>query len=131
MTSPRQGEIWYVNLEPTVGVEIKKARPVVVISSDAINSPKWKMRIVVPCSAWQERFRDKLFKVQIPASEETGLKKDSVAIILQVRSISIDRFQDRLGQVSADTLQELLAGLVLGVDYQDCKKVDYTIEAGD
>lgn len=118
MTNPRQGEIWYVNLEPTVGVEIKKARPVIVISSDAINSPKWKMRIVIPCSAWQDRFRDKLFKVQIPACDETGLKKDSVAIILQVRSISLDRFQDRLGQISPDTLQELLAGLVLSVDYQ-------------
>jgi mRNA interferase MazF len=118
MTSPKQGEIWYVNLEPTVGVEIKKARPVVVISADALNSPHWKMRIVVPCSAWQERFEDKFFKVRIPANEQTGLKKDSAAIVLQVRSISLDRFQDRLGQVPADVLQELLAGLVLGIDYQ-------------
>jgi mRNA interferase MazF len=118
MTSPKQGEIWYVNLEPTVGVEIKKARPVVVISADALNSPHWKMRIVVPCSAWQERFEDKFFKVRIPANEQTGLKKDSAAIVLQVRSISLDRFQDRLGQVPRDVLQELLAGLVLGIDYQ-------------
>jgi mRNA interferase MazF len=118
MTSPRQGEIWYVNLDPTVGVEIKKARPVVVISSDALNSPQWKMRIVIPCSAWQERFEDKFFKVMIPADPETGLKKPSAAIVLQVRSISVDRFQDRLGRVANDTLQELLAGLVLGIDYQ-------------
>jgi mRNA interferase MazF len=76
------------------------------------------MRIVVPCSAWQERFEDKFFKVRIPANEQTGLKKDSAAIVLQVRSISLDRFQDRLGQVPADVLQELLAGLVLGIDYQ-------------
>lgn len=116
MSSPKQGEIWYVNLEPTVGVEIKKARPVVVVSSDALNSPHWKMRIVVPCSAWQDRFQDKFFKVRIPASEETGLKKDSAAIVLQVRSLSLDRFQDRLGQVTPDILQELIAGLILGLD---------------
>jgi mRNA interferase MazF len=116
MTSPKQGEIWYVNLEPTVGVEIKKARPVVVVSSDSLNSPHWKMRIVVPCSAWQERFQDKFFKVRIPASEETGLKKESAAIVLQVRSLSLDRFQDRLGQVTPNILQELLAGLMLGLD---------------
>jgi mRNA interferase MazF len=116
MTSPKQGEIWYVNLEPTVGVEIKKARPVVVVSSDALNSPHWKMRIVVPCSAWQERFQDKFFKVRIPANETTGLKKDSAAIVLQVRSLSLDRFQDRLGEVTPNILQELLAGLMLGLD---------------
>jgi mRNA interferase MazF len=121
MTSPRQGEIWYVNLDPAMGVEIKKARPVVVVSSDALNSPQWKMRIVVPCSAWQDRFEDKFFKVLIPADAETGLKKPSAAIILQVRSISVDRFQDRLGQVNTETLQELIAGLVLGIDYQSMR----------
>jgi len=32
----RRGDIWRVNLDPTVGAEIKKSRPVAVISSDAI-----------------------------------------------------------------------------------------------
>lgn len=43
-TRPRRGEIWWVNLEPTVGSEIRKKRPVVVISSDAIN----RLRLPVP-----------------------------------------------------------------------------------
>ncbi len=31
-----RGEIWVVNLDPTIGAEIRKARPVIVISSDAV-----------------------------------------------------------------------------------------------
>ena len=34
-TPPKRGEIWQINLDPTVGVEMQKIRPVVVISSDA------------------------------------------------------------------------------------------------
>ncbi|MEB3178118.1 MAG: type II toxin-antitoxin system PemK/MazF family toxin [Nostocaceae cyanobacterium] len=33
---PKRGEIWLVNFDPTVGAEIKKVRPAVVISSDAV-----------------------------------------------------------------------------------------------
>ena len=32
----RQGEIWEINLSPTVGAEIKKKRPAVIINDDAI-----------------------------------------------------------------------------------------------
>ncbi len=34
--SPKRGEIWLVNLEPTIGAEIKKTRPTIIISSDVI-----------------------------------------------------------------------------------------------
>jgi mRNA interferase MazF len=33
---PKRGEIWLVNFDPTIGAEIKKVRPAVVISSDAV-----------------------------------------------------------------------------------------------
>ena len=33
---PKRGEIWLVNFDPTVGAEIKKVRPAVVISSDSV-----------------------------------------------------------------------------------------------
>jgi mRNA interferase MazF len=44
--NPKRGEIWQVNLEPTIGQEIKKKRPVVVISSDLYNLIA--LRIVIP-----------------------------------------------------------------------------------
>jgi len=36
LASPKRGEIWLVNFDPTVGAEIKKIRPAVVISSDGV-----------------------------------------------------------------------------------------------
>lgn len=38
MINPKRGEIWQVNLDPTIEQEIKKKRPVIIISSD-IYSP--------------------------------------------------------------------------------------------
>jgi mRNA interferase MazF len=35
-TLPKRGEVWLVNLDPTVGAEIRKTRPAVVVSSDAV-----------------------------------------------------------------------------------------------
>jgi mRNA interferase MazF len=48
--NPKRGEIWQVNLEPTIGQEIRKKRPVVVISSD-LYSPI-ALRTVIPLTTW-------------------------------------------------------------------------------
>ncbi|MEI6065034.1 MAG: type II toxin-antitoxin system PemK/MazF family toxin, partial [Pseudanabaena sp. ELA748] len=48
---PNRGEIWLVNLEPTVGAEIRKTRPVVVISSDAIG--KLPIKLIAPITDWK------------------------------------------------------------------------------
>ena len=43
---PKRGEIWLVNLDPTIGVEIKKTRPAIVINSNIIG--KLPLKLVVP-----------------------------------------------------------------------------------
>ena len=50
-TTPKRGEIWRVNLDPTIGAEIKKIRPVIVISSDAVG--KLPLKLVVPITEWK------------------------------------------------------------------------------
>jgi hypothetical protein len=50
--NPSTGEVWLVNLDPTIGDEIKKVRPVVVVSRDAIGV--LALRVVVPVSAWHD-----------------------------------------------------------------------------
>ena len=41
---PKRGEIWLVNFDPTVGAEIKKVRPAVVISSDSVRTQSCRVR---------------------------------------------------------------------------------------
>jgi mRNA interferase MazF len=116
MTNPKRGEIWLVDLNPTRGQEIQKTRPVVIISSDFLSPIP--LRIIIPITSWQEKFRDRPFMVKIDASLDNGLDRDSAGNVLQVRSLSTKRFIRRLGQVSDEILQELLAGLAICIDYE-------------
>ncbi len=116
MTDPMRGEIWLVELNPARGQEIQKTRPAVVISSNVFNPIP--LRIVVPVTSWQDKFANRPFMVRIEATVENGLDRESAGNILQVRSISTERFVRCLGQVSAEVLTEILAGLVICIDYQ-------------
>ena len=50
MTPPKRGEVYWVNLDPTVGSEIAKRRPAVVISVDALNRQRNHV-VIVPLSS--------------------------------------------------------------------------------
>lgn len=56
--------------------------------------------------------------IQVPASVENGLSRDSGANVLQIRSVSTERFIDRLGQVEAEILEEVLGALIVCIDYE-------------
>lgn len=115
MNNPKRGEIWLVELDPTRGQEIKKTRPTVVINSDIFSSIP--IRIIIPITKWQPKFQNRPFMVPIPRSQDNGLDSNSAGNVLQVRSISSDRFVRCLGRVSETVLQELLAVLIICIDY--------------
>jgi mRNA interferase MazF len=113
--NPKRGEIWQVNLDPTIGQEIKKSRPVVVISSDLFATID--LRIVIPITGWQDKFSQRPFMVKIAKDRLNGLDKDSAGNVLQVRSVSTQRFIDKKGVIAENIMKELLAGLIISVDY--------------
>ncbi|KAM3094616.1 type II toxin-antitoxin system PemK/MazF family toxin [Phormidesmis sp. 146-12] len=115
MSIAKRGEIWLVNLNPTRGQEIQKTRPAVVVSSNVYGAIA--MRIVIPIATWQDKFSTRPFMVRIPATSENGLDLDSAGNVLQVRSVSTERFVSRIGRIELDRLKELLAGLVICVEY--------------
>ena len=115
MSVPKRGEIWLVDLNPTRGQEIQKTRPAIVISSN-IYQPI-AMRIVIPIATWQEKFVARPFMVKIPATPQNGLDRDSAGNLLQIRSISTERFVNRIGRIETNCLKELLAGLIIYVEY--------------
>ncbi len=51
-----RGEIWTLNLNLTVGAEIRKTRPVVVVSDDEIGV--LPLKIIVPVTDWKDRYRE-------------------------------------------------------------------------
>ncbi|MFQ4143218.1 type II toxin-antitoxin system PemK/MazF family toxin [Chlorogloeopsis sp. ULAP02] len=115
MVNPQRGEIWLVQLDPTRGQEIQKTRPGVVISSDLFSSIP--LRIIIPVATWQTKFQNRPFMISIPRTDENGLDSDSAGNVLQVRSVTTERFVRRLGKLAEEVMQELLAGLVICIDY--------------
>lgn len=110
---PQRGEIWTVRFDPSVGAEMRKLRPAVVANLDAIG--RLPLRIVVPLTDWQLAFAGLPWFVPIPASAATGLIKDSGADAFQVKSLSENRFVQRIGNVTNDEMDEIASAISLCV----------------
>ena len=91
----RRGEIWLINLDPTVGSEIRKTRPAVIVNDDAVCI--LPLRVIVPLTAWQDRYAVAPWLVRIDPDTENGLDKPLAADTFQVRSVSQTRFVRQLG----------------------------------
>ncbi len=115
--SPRRGEVWQVDFNPTKGSEIKKLRPAVVISSDAMGS--LPIKLVAPITTWNDSFIGKLWLVSIEPTETNGLTQRSVIDTLQIRGVDIQsRLIKKLGVLAAPTMEEIAASIAIVVEYQ-------------
>ncbi len=100
----KRGEIWRVNLNPSKGSELQKIRPAVVISSNEIAGHQ--VKLVVPITEWDVRYREKYWYVPIINSITNGLEKLSAADTTMTRSLatSVERFKEKLGTLEPETL---------------------------
>jgi mRNA interferase MazF len=87
-----RGQIYFVNLSPTLGREQAGRRPVLVVSVDAINRQPLVIAVVVGTDA-KNVPRDYPTNVRVTA-EETGLPIDTVFLCFQLRSLDPARFYD-------------------------------------
>jgi mRNA interferase MazF len=110
----KRGDIWEVNLDPTIGAEIRKVRPCVIVSRDAMAS--LPLRIIVPLTQWNERFARAPWHVLVTPTTENGLAIASSADTFQPRSISTARLLRRVGHVSPEVLADIESGLALSLD---------------
>jgi len=78
---PKRGEVWLVNFDPTIGAEIKKIRPAIVISSDAVG--KLPIKLVAPITDWKASYRQNLWHIRIDPDSFNGLMKASAVDALQ------------------------------------------------
>ena len=98
----KRGEIWLVNLDPTVGSEIRKARPCVVISPAELND---HLRTVIVAPMTSKGFTAP-FRVPVAHAGTKGL-----IVLDQIRAVDKVCLAKRLGAVSAKTLSVTLATL--------------------
>ena len=105
MTHPRRGEIFLVSFDPTVGHEIQKMRPAVVIQNDISNqySPITIVAAISSHFATPPHPRE----VPIPHSAKSGLTAPSAVILNQIRSIDRSRLVKRMGILDLDTMRRV------------------------
>lgn len=109
-----QGEVWWADLGEPSGSEPGFRRPVVVVQGDAFN--RSSLRTVVCVSLTSNlHWADAPGNVLLPA-RATGLPKDSVANVSQLVSVDRGALTERVGVLSASSLELVLAGIdvVLG-----------------
>jgi mRNA interferase MazF len=119
--TPNRGEIWLVNFDPTIGAEIKKVRPAVIISSDAVG--KLPIKLIAPITDWKPYFSQNFWHVRIePVRIEpdavNGLTKISAIDALQLRGVDLKRFRRKLGSVGEVTMSEIAVAIVTVIEFE-------------
>lgn len=102
--SPRRGEIWLADLNPTRGHEQAGVRPVLIISEDTFNQGPAGLVFVLPLTR-----TDRRIPIHVPIDPpEGGVKSRSFILCDALRSISRDRLgSNAWGRVSAETMHEV------------------------
>ncbi|MEB3190688.1 MAG: type II toxin-antitoxin system PemK/MazF family toxin [Snowella sp.] len=115
--TPKRGEIWLVNFDPTIGAEIKKTRPAVIISSNAVG--KLPIKLIAPITDWKPYFTQNFWHIKIEPDTINGLTKTSAIDVLQIRGVDLQRFIQKLGNADSSKMQEVSVAILTILDYSD------------
>jgi mRNA interferase MazF len=110
----KRGEIYFANLNPTIGAEIKKTRPVLVVSNNANNKAANTVTIIPITSNIKKIFP---FEVMLEI-KHTGLEKPSKGQCHQIRTISKIRIcSKRIGIISKEIMEKIEYAIKLHLDF--------------
>ncbi|WP_367606438.1 type II toxin-antitoxin system PemK/MazF family toxin [Legionella sp. W05-934-2] len=101
MVKIKRFDVCLVNLDPTVGSEIKKTRPAVIISPDSMNLSQLKTVIVAPLTS--------TIREPFPTRVKTSFQgKEGQVALDQLRSIDRSRIVKKLGKLDSKSSDDIL-----------------------
>ena len=100
-----QKEIWLINLDPAIGSEIKKTRPCVILNDDSIGV--LPLKLVSPITDHKDKYDVVPWMVKLEPNKINNLNKKSVIDLFQVRSVSVDRFIKKIGEINNNDLKKV------------------------
>lgn len=101
MKDVRRGDIWLVNLDPTIGHEIKKLRPAVIVQNDIGNrySP---ITIIAPVTS---QHLERVYPIEVLLTRDNSrLTKESKVLLGQIRAIDKQRLVKKVGKLDEETI---------------------------
>lgn len=109
---PRRGEVYLVNFDPTLGAEIKKTRPALVLQNDIAN----RHSSITIVAAITSQFEGRLYPTEVLVKmPEGGLRTDSAVLLNQIRSVDKKRLIRRMGKLKPATLREIDRALAISL----------------
>lgn len=100
---PQRGEVWWVRLDPTLGSEIAKTRPCLILSTNIVNERR-RTVVVIPLSSSPQAGPPLLVPVRCAG-------RDAVALTDQIRAVAKERLESCMGELSAEHLQAVEQGV--------------------
>lgn len=112
--SPKRGEVWLANLNPTQGSEQAGVRPVIIFQNNLVSQFS-STTLAIPLTTNQRRAA---LPICVPIVQgEAGLTQDSVALCFQLRVLDKTRLIRRLGSLNPATLTQLEETVLLTLGY--------------
>lgn len=108
-----RGDIFYADLNPVIGSEISKTRPVLIISNNINNKYSGTVTIIPITTAKSKEVYP--FEVFLK-SGETNLENDSIAKVNQIRTIDKQRLKNKITEVNESLLIEIERAIIIHLD---------------
>src|SRR3989442_4788397 len=119
---PFRGEVYVVAFDPTLGAEIRKTRPALILQNDIAN----RASPITIVAAITSKFDDELYPTEVLVrAPEGGLDADSVVLLNQIRSVDRRRLMRRVGRLRPETMRLVDRALVLSlglIELLDCSR---------
>ncbi|CAN5285327.1 type II toxin-antitoxin system PemK/MazF family toxin [soil metagenome] len=111
---PKRSEIYWANLDPTIGSEIAKTRPVLIVSND-INNQYAATVSILPITSTTS----KVYPYEVLVNpEESGLKTDSKIKANQIRTIDKRRIGRKSGFLSLSKMKEINKAIIIHLEIE-------------
>ena len=109
---PLRGEVYFVAFDPTLGAEIRKTRPALILQNDIAN----RSSPITIVAAISSKFDEELYPTEVLVrAPEGGLDADSVLLLNQIRSVDRRRLMRRIGRLVPETMRLVDRALILSL----------------
>ncbi|MBD3377758.1 PemK family transcriptional regulator [candidate division KSB1 bacterium] len=103
MNRVKRGHVYLVNLDPTIGSEIRKTRPCVIVQND-IGNQYSPTTIIAPVTSGERA----IYPVEVEIKcGKSGLESDSLILLNQIRTVDQKRLVRKLGQAEKEVMKKV------------------------